>query len=280
MLSSQYSGLHGIPVPGTLRDSMYVLVGVLEQQTGLTPTEIMTDTAGASNVVFALFYLLGFQFSPRLADAGEAVFSKIDKDADYGSLNEIARGKVNLKIIEQHWDDMLRVVASLKTGTISAPDLIKTLLKTKKPSALAKAFINLGRINKTIYLLNYIDDEEYRRRILKQLNRGEARHFVARSICHGNRGEIRQRYREGQEDQLGALGLVTNAVILWNTIYIQRSFEHLESQGEEVMKEDKERTSPLIQSHLNLLGQFSFSLTEQITNGGFRDLRTGENHFF
>lgn len=73
---------------------------------------------------------------------------------------------------------------------------------------------------KTLYLLNYIDDEDYRRRILTQLNRGEGRHVVARAICYGQRGEIRKRYREGQEDQLGALGLVTNVVVLWNTLYM------------------------------------------------------------
>lgn len=80
----------------------------------------------------------------------------------------------------------------------------------------------MGRINKTLYLLNYIDDEDYRRRILTQLNRGESHHAVARAICHSQKGEIRKRYTDGQEDQLGSLGLVTNAVVLWNTIYKYR----------------------------------------------------------
>ena len=75
---------------------------------------------------------------------------------------------------------------------------------------LTQAIIEVGRINKTLYLLNYIDDEDYRRRILAQLNRGESRHAVARAICHGQKGEIRKRYTDGQEEQLGALGLVTN----------------------------------------------------------------------
>ena len=63
--------------------------------------------------------------------------------------------------------------------------------------------------------------------ILTQFNRGESRHAVARAICHGQKGEIRKRYQDGQEDQLGALGLVTNAVVLWNTIYIQAALDHL-----------------------------------------------------
>ncbi|HBD4877326.1 TPA: Tn3-like element Tn3 family transposase, partial [Escherichia coli] len=85
-VSDQYSGFHGIVIPGTLRDSIFVLEGLLEQETGLNPTEIMTDTAGASELVFGLFWLLGYQFSPRLADAGASVFWRMDHDADYGVL--------------------------------------------------------------------------------------------------------------------------------------------------------------------------------------------------
>ena len=165
-VSDQYSGFHGIVVPGTLRDSIFVLEGLLEQQTGLNPTEIMTDTAGTSDMVFGLFWLLGYQFSPRLADAGEAVFWRLDKSIDYGVLNDLARGYANPQRIEQHWDDMMRIAGSLKMGTVQASELIRSLLKSERPSSLAKAIIEVGRINKTLYLLNYIDDEDYRRRIL------------------------------------------------------------------------------------------------------------------
>ena len=271
-VSDQYSGFHGIVIPGTLRDSIFVLEGLLEQQTGLNPTEIMTDTAGTSDMVFGLFWLLGYQFSPRLADAGEAVFWRTDKAADYGVLNELARGHVNIHRIEQHWDDMMRVAGSLKLGRVQASELIRTLLKSERPSSLARAIIEAGRINKTLYLLNYIDDEDYRRRILTQLNRGEGRHGVARAICHGQRGEIRKRYREGQEDQLGALGLVTNAVVLWNTIYMQAALDHLQQQPMEVREEDESRLSPLVHGHINVLGDYSFKLAELVMKGQLRPL--------
>jgi TnpA family transposase len=277
-LSDQFSGFHGIVVPGTLRDSIFVLEGLLEQQTGLNPTEIMTDTAGASDLIFGLFWLLSYQFSPRLADAGEAVFWRIDKNADYGVLSELARGSVNTHRIEQHWDDMLRIAGSLKLGTIQASELIRSLLKSDRPSSLTKAIIDAGRINKTLYLLNYIDDEDYRRRILTQLNRGEGRHAVARVICHGQRGEIRKRYREGQEDQLGALGLVTNAVVLWNTLYMQAALDHLRQQPQEIREEDEKRLSPLLHGHVNVLGHYSFNLAEEIMMGQLRPLnQSSEN---
>ena len=271
-ISDQFSGFHGIVIPGTLRDSIFILEGLLEQQTSLKPSEIMADTSGTSYLIFGLFWLLGFQFSPRLADAGEAVFWRIDKSADYGDLNDIARGCINPEIIEQHWDDVLRIAGSLKLGTIQASELIRSLLKSERPSSLTQAIIEIGRINKTLYLLNYIDNEEYRRRILTQLNRGEGRHAVARIINHGNRGEIRQRYREGQEDQLGALGLVTNAVILWNTIYMQAALDHMRKESFEIKKEDESRLSPLLYGHINVLGHYSFILNDMVMKGQLRPL--------
>jgi esterase/lipase len=119
----------------------------------------------------------------------------------------------------------------------------------------------------------YIDDEGYRRRILVQLNRGEGRHRLARAVFHGQRGELRQRYREGQEDQLGALGLVVNAIVLWNTRYIERALRQLEHMGLEVRPEDVERIWPLGFQHINMLGRYSFDLPEQLTRGELRSLR-------
>jgi TnpA family transposase len=100
-------------------------------------------------------------------------------------------------------------------------------------------------------MLSYVDDEQYRRRILTQLNRGESRHSVARAVFHGQRGELRQRYREGQEDQLGALGLVVNAIVLWNTLYMESALKQLRHGDHVVNPEDVARLSPLIHRHIN-----------------------------
>ena len=194
--SNQFTGFHGLVIPGTLRDSLAVLVGLLEQQTSLRPRELMTDTSGYSDVVFGLFWLLGYQFSPRLADAGSARFWRLDSEADYGLLDNLARQTVKVELIEQNWDDMLRVAGSLKRGTVSALEIMRALHRGQKPSTIAKAIGELGKITKTLYLLNYVDDEAYRRRILTQLNRGESRHSLARAVFYGRRGELRQRYRE------------------------------------------------------------------------------------
>jgi TnpA family transposase len=271
--SDQFSGFHGIVIPGTLHDSAYVLDGLLENQTSLEPKELMTDTAGYSDLVFGLFWLLGFQFSPRLADIGESRFWRLDRTADDGPLNGLARHRVHTKLIAQHWDDLLRVAGSLKLGTLSASDLIRALQRGSKRSLLARAIGELGRIPNTLHLLAFIDDPHYRRRILTQLNRGEGRHRLARTCFHGQRGELRQRYREGQEDQLGALGLVVNALVLWTTRYMDAALSHLRSQGLETTPEDMARLSPLADKHFNVLGRYPFTVTDAILRGELRPLR-------
>lgn len=271
--SDQFTGFHGIVIPGTLRDSLFLLEGLLEQLTSLHPVEIMTDTAGYSDVVFGLFWLLGYRFSPRLADIGEARFWRIDNSANYGVLDGLTKNKINTDLITSNWDDMLRVAGSLKLGTVNASDLMRSLQRGNQPSTLAKALGELGRIIKTLYLLSYIDDETYRRRILTQINRGESRHSLSRTVFHGQRGEIRQRYREGQEDQLGALGLVVNVIVLWNTYYMDAAVNKLSSLGQATHREDIARLSPLGRKHINMLGRYYFLLAEPILKGELRSLR-------
>jgi TnpA family transposase len=270
--SDQFTGFHAIVIPGTLRDSMFILDGLLEHQTRLQPVEIMTDTAGVSDVVFGLFWLLGYQFSPRLADLGEAQFWRTDPQADYGVFNTIARSRVNTKLIARNWDDLLRVAGSLHQGTISASELLRSILRSKRPSTLARTLAALGRIPKTLYMLAYIDDEHYRRRILTQLNRGEGRHSVARAVFHGQRGELRQRYREGQEDQLGVLGLVVNTMVLWNTLYMEAALKQLRGEKTPVAAADVARLSPLVHHHINFQGRYSFALAESVAQGALRPL--------
>jgi TnpA family transposase len=119
-------------------------------------------------------------------------------------------------------------------GKVSASELIRSLLRSKRPTTLARAIAEVGRISKTFFQLDYIDNEAYRRRILTQLNRGESRNGLARATFHGRRGEIRHAYREGQEDQLGSLGLAVNVMALWNTIYMQAALEKLREDGVDV----------------------------------------------
>ena len=265
--------LHGMVVPGTLRDSLFILATVLEQRTNLNPTEIMTDTAGYSDVVFGLFHLLGYRFSPRLADIGSSRYWRMNRKTKYGKLDGIAKNQIDEKQIAHHWDDILRLVGSLKLGTANAIDVMRVLAREGSLSGLGKAVQEVGRVAKTLYLLEYLGDESYRRRIHTQLNRGELRGRVARWVLHGNKGQIKKKYRAGMELQLGALGLVVNVITLWNTLYAQAALNLLEAMGDDLLEEDVARLSPLKWRHINVLGRFDFRLLEAVEGGDLRPLR-------
>ncbi len=273
MLSDQYSGLGAMVVPGTLRDSLAILALLLEQETELDPSQIMTDTAAYSDSIFGLFWLLGYQFCPRLADIGGARLWRTERTASHGPFDTIAEGTINTNLITQNWEDLIRLAGSLKLGHLKAAGVMRILQVRERPTTLAKALAQLGRLIKTLHILNYIDDEAFRRRILIQLNRQEFRHKLARKIYHGERGEVRNALRQGQEEQLGALGITLNAVTHWNAIYMQKALGQLSDQGLPADPADIARLSPILWRHINFLGRYNFTLPETVAQGGLRPLR-------
>jgi TnpA family transposase len=142
-----------------------------------------------------------------------------------------------------------------------------------RPTRLGRAIGELGRIAKTLHLLSWIDSEELRRAMSTGLTRHEGRHSVARVIFHGNQGELRQPYREGQEDQLGALGFALNALVVWNAQYMDDAIAYLRATGHEITDEDLKRLSPLQHEHIKMLGNFPFTLPHELAAGQRRQLR-------
>lgn len=209
--ADHYAGIHMVVVPGTQPDWLYLLDGLLDPQTSVHPSQIMSDTAGYTDIVFGLFRLLGYQFSPRLADTGGARFWRIDPRADYGQLNKIATNRIDTRLIAEHYDDILRVAGSLLQRATSASELMRARSHTRHLATLGRAIAEIGRAPKTVHLLDYCNDPAYRRPIIGQLNRGEGRHDLARKVLHGRKGELRQPYLEGQEEQQGVSATVSEA---------------------------------------------------------------------
>jgi TnpA family transposase len=272
--SNQFTGFHGIVIPGTPKDWYYILEGLLEQETSLRPVEITSDTAGASEMGFGTFRLLGWQFSPRLADAGSATLYRIDPTASYGPINNLTRPRINTTMIRDNWDDLLRIAGSLLTGAVRPTELFRYFAGGGSPTPIGRALMELGKLDRSAYLATYFDDELLRRRVNTQLNRQESRHQLARKICHGQKGELRQKYREGMEDQLSALGFLTNVCVLWTTVYTARALEAIRAEGKHPAAADIARLSPLGFDHFNMLGRYNFLLPDIVRSGQLRPLRT------
>ncbi|GGP14696.1 hypothetical protein GCM10012278_71650 [Nonomuraea glycinis] len=216
-------------------------------------------------MVFGIFSMLGYRFAPRFADLGDQRFWRADlpdgSTPVYGPLEAIARSKINRQKIATQWTDMTRVAGSLVTNQVRAYDLLRMFARNGRPTPLGQAFAEYGRIDKTLHLLSILDpiDDTYRHKLNKQLTVQESRHRLARKICHGGNGQIRKAYREGQEDQLAAPGLVVNAVALWNSKYLSAAVDRLRAQGVPVKDEDAARLSPLGHAHVNVLGRYAIA---------------------
>jgi TnpA family transposase len=228
-------------------------------------------------VVFGLFRLLGFRLCPSLvADIRGTRFWRVDPKADYGELNVLARQRIHLDRIVPHWDDVLRFVGSLKFGRLSAMNIMRTL-QARNVQAVWRWELRGGPHRR-----NHTHTELHRRRdaaasTLQQLNLTEGRHSLAPNVFHGKRGELCQRYREGQEDQLSALGLVVNMIVLWNTIYMNAVLDQLRAESYDVRPEDEARLSPLAMSTPICLGRYSFVVPDAVARGELRPLRTQTN---
>jgi TnpA family transposase len=274
MINDQAAGLGAKVISGTARDSLHLLDVLFNQDGGQRPGVIVADTGSYSDVVFGLLHLLGLQYRPALADLPDQRLWRIDLAADYGALSTAARGKVDLAKLRRHWPDILRVVASVYTGTVSAYDVMRMLQRDGHPTPLGDAIAGYGRIFKSLHILAYLDDETYRRDIKAIRNLQEGRHSLAARLFHGRKGELYQRYHKGMEDQLGALGLVLNCVVLWNTRYLNAALDSLRAQGYPVADDDVARLSPFMRRHLGVHGKYSFALPELA--GGLRDLRDSD----
>lgn len=272
MINDQSVGLAAKVLSGTPRDTLAVADLAYNPDGGPRPEVLITDQGSYSDVVFAILTLLGFDYRPVLADLPDAKLWRINPStADYGVLDRAARGRVDLGKIAAHWPDILRIIASVHTREISARDVIRIVQHDGRLTALGDALAHYGRIFKTLHVLTFVEDPAYRRQLKIMRNAQEGRHGLARHVFHGRRGEVYQAYHSGMEDQLGALGLVLNAITLWNTVYLDAALDTLRAQGYPVLESDVARLWAYQYEHINVHGHYSFALPD--LRGARRPLR-------
>jgi TnpA family transposase len=238
------------------REATYVLTGLLENDTLLNPEFHSTDTHGFTEHIFALCYLLGFNFHPRLKDLGEQNLYKIDKTMSYGDLDDVFTSTVDIDLIRENWDQIVRIVASLKNGLAPAHVIIQKL--ANRADNVSKAIRAFGRIIKTIYILHYISEQDLRHTVHLHLNHGESRHQLAKKLFFLNRGVFKTSDYEEIMNKASCLSLVSNAVLVWNTYHIQKIVDRLRAEGHDISSEHLQKISALMFKHIQIHGTYHF----------------------
>ena len=186
------------------------------------------------------------------------------------------KGIIKEKRIIVCWDDLLRLAGSLKLGWVSASLLLQKLQAISSKNKISGALQEYGRISKTINILKCYVDEDHRRKIGIQLNKGEALHSLRAHIFHANRAKIRRKHEDEQMNQASCLNLITNAVIVSDTVYMTAVIEQLRNEGMEISEEDIRRLWPTRYEHINVHGKFLFNVDEEMNRKGLRELRPRE----
>lgn len=229
--SDQFSSYYTKIIHTNSRDAIHVLDGLLHHDTDLNIEEHYTDTAGYTDQIFGLTHILGFKFAPRIRDLSDSKLFTIDKASEYPKLEAILRGQINTKVIKENYEDVLRLAHSIREGTVSASLIMGKLGSYSRQNSLATALREMGRIEKTIFILNYISDESLRRKIQKGLNKGEAMNGLARAIFFGKQGELRERTIQHQLQRASALNIIINAISIWNALHLTKAVEYQKRIG-------------------------------------------------
>lgn len=271
-LSDQYGYFSILPISPTESEAAYVLDGLFDQDTILDIQEHFTDTGGASDHVFGLFALIGKRFAPRLRNLKDRKFHTFEKGDAYPALSNHIGAPINATLILDHWDDLLHLAASIITRSVVPSTILKKLSASPKESQLAKALRELGRIERSLFMIEWYSSPALRRRCQAGLNKGEAAHKLKRAVFFHERGEIRDRSFESQAFRASGLNLVVSAIVHWNTVYIERAVTHLRNTRREIPDHLLKHISPLSWEHINLTGIYTWD-SEQHLLEGFRSLR-------
>ena len=258
--TDQFSQYGSKVIPSTVRDATYVLDAILDNETDLDIVEHTTDTAGFTELIFALFGLLGLTFSPRIRDLADQKLYR-SPNLELATLPELGKhfsSTLNIERNTHHWDDMLRVALSLKKGYCTSSLLVQKLQAYPRQHPIMRGLQEYGRLDKTIHILRWYADLGTRKRVSKQLNKGEALHRLRSHLMLGKHGEIEGLEDEPLDQQFTCLNLVTNAIILFNTVHMTRIVDDLRREGLDIQDDDLARAWPTRFQHINLLGRYHF----------------------
>ena len=273
-LSDRYAPFHTKVIAATASEALHILDGLLYHQSDVTVRRHHTDGGGDSDHVFALLALLGFQFAPRIPDLKSRRLYSFAKPSAYPTLEPLIAGRINVALIRAHWAEILRVAASIRTGTVTASLIMRQLASHPRQNGVAAALRELGRLERTLFTLDWIEDLELRRETSRELNKGKSRNSLARAVFIHRLGEIRDRTYENQQHRASGLNLLVTAIILWNTRYLNRAIAALR-EAEDIPDHLLAHLSPLGWEHVNLTGDYIWAPGDHLTENadGYRPLR-------
>ena len=251
---------HSLMISAADRESAYVIDGLMHND--VVKSDIhSTDTHGYTEAVFGLTHLLGFSFAPRIKGLGKQTLyifkPKNQADDSWGIRPDKT---INETVIRENWDDLLRLVATIKLKENTASDIFRRLNSYSRQHALYQTLKAFGQIIKSLFILRYVDDLALRQAIEKQLNKVELSNRFTRAVAVGNPREYSQTEKEEQEIAEACNRLIKNSIICWNYLYLARQVKKApDAEARDNLLRLIAAHSPMSWAHINMLGEYDFS---------------------
>ena len=257
-ISDQYGPFAMKTIPATAHEAPYILDGLTMNDTGKRIKEHYADTGGFTDHVFAMCALLGYQFAPRLRNLSSLRLYGMKGITIPKVMKELVTAKANIIRIQQQWPDIIRLIASIITHRVVPSDILRQLASFPRQNELAIALREIGRIERTIFILTWISSVSMQRRAQMGLNKGEAHHALKRALNFNRRGEITDRTSENQHLRMMHLNLLAAIIIYWNTKHLGRIIHDMKQLGIHISSEKLAHLSPLGWEHIILTGFYKW----------------------
>ena len=255
-VSDQYAPFATQVIPATVSEAPYILDGLLMNDAGRRVRQHFADTGGFTDHVFAACALLGYRFAPRIRDLPQKKLYAFTPNATPANVRALVGGKINEPLIERNWPDILRIMATIAAGIVAPSQILRKLASYPRQNELALALREVGRIERTLFMIDWILDAGLQRQAQIGLNKGEAHHALKRAISFHRRGEIRDRSGEGQHYRIAGMNLLAAIIIFWNTMKLGEVVNTRAASGTHIAPDLLAHVSPLGWEHINLTGEY------------------------
>jgi TnpA family transposase len=261
-------------IPEDAGEPLHVIDALCHHETDFDIQEHYTDTGGYSYHVFALCRLLGFRFAPRIRSITDQYLFSAASITPPDAVAHLWKGEVEKDLIRHNWDPYCRIAASIRHGTVAASLIMRKLAAYPRQNELAQALNEMGKLERTAFVLQYWQDPAMQRRVRRGLNKGESVHRLARAVASiGQEGEMRERELYDQMNRASCLMFLVGLIAAWNTVYLDRAVSSLRQHDTPVPDDMLPHISPLRWRHINFLGRYEFDLDQGFSLDNLRPLR-------
>ncbi len=255
-VSDQFGPFATQNIPATVSEAPYILDGLLMNEAGKNIKEQYADTGGFTDLVFAVTALLAYRFIPRIRDLPSKRLYAFDPAVAPKELRGMIGGKIKERLIVENWPDILRAVATMAAGVMPPSHLLKKFASYPRQHELALALREIGKVERTLFIVEWLLDADMQRRAQIGLNKGEAHHALKNALRIGRQGEIRDRTAEGQHYRMAGLNLLAAIIIYWNTKHLGHAVIQRQRSKLDCPPELLAHISPLGWAHILLTGEY------------------------